>query len=97
MATVARPSLRSGLRLHFCSRPFICSAPLHAVHLFSVLSLSQGPNYMRKKNVAALLVIPSVPRDLTSDERFATPGKVGRFLASLGMTTESHEKKNRCR
>jgi hypothetical protein len=52
---------------------------------------------MRKKNAAALLVIPSVPRDLTSDERFATPRKVGRFLASLGMTTESHEKKNRCR
>jgi hypothetical protein len=50
---------------------------------------------MRKKNVAALLVIPSGPRDLTSD-RFATPRKVGRFLASLGMTTESHEKENRC-
>ena len=30
---------------------------------------------MRKKNVAALLVIPSVTRDLTSDERFATPSK----------------------
>ena len=52
---------------------------------------------MRKKIVAALLVIPSIPRDLTSDERFATPRKVGRFLASLGMTTESHEKENRRR
>jgi hypothetical protein len=41
MATVARASLRSGLRLHFCSRPFICSATLHALHLFSVLSRSQ--------------------------------------------------------
>ena len=30
---------------------------------------------MRKKIVAALLVIPSVTRDLTSDERFATPSK----------------------
>jgi hypothetical protein len=28
---------------------------------------------MRKKIVGALLVIPSVTRDLTSDERFATP------------------------
>jgi hypothetical protein len=28
---------------------------------------------MRKKIVAALLVIPSVTRDLTSDVRFATP------------------------
>jgi len=30
---------------------------------------------MRKKNVAPLFVIPIVPRDLTSDERFATPWK----------------------
>ena len=30
---------------------------------------------MRKKNAAAPLVIPSVPRDLTSDERFATRSK----------------------
>jgi len=30
---------------------------------------------MRKKIVAALLVIPSIPRDLTSDERFAHPSK----------------------
>jgi hypothetical protein len=41
---------------------------------------------MRKKIVAALLVIPSVTRDLTSNERFATPSKIGRFLASPGMT-----------
>ena len=39
MATVACSGLRGGLRLHFCSGPFICSAPLHALHLFSVLSL----------------------------------------------------------
>ena len=38
MATLACPGLRSGLRLHFCGRPLICSAPLHALHLFSVLS-----------------------------------------------------------
>ena len=75
MATVACPGLRSGLWLHFCSRPFICSASLHALHLFSVLSPKPGISYMRKKNVAALLVIPSVTRDLTSDERFATPSK----------------------
>src|SRR6266498_4265091 len=39
MATMARSSLRGGLWLHFCGRPLICSAALHAVHLFSVLSL----------------------------------------------------------
>src|SRR4029077_10883951 len=39
MATMACPSLRGGLRVHFCSRPLICSAALHAVHLFSVLNL----------------------------------------------------------
>jgi hypothetical protein len=38
MAAMARPSFCSGLRLHVRSRPFICSAPLHAFHLFSVLS-----------------------------------------------------------
>jgi hypothetical protein len=41
---------------------------------------------MCKKIVVALPVIPSVTGNLTSDERFATPLKVGRFLASLGMT-----------
>ena len=30
---------------------------------------------MRKKIIAALLVIPSVTRNLASDERFATPSK----------------------
>src|SRR5439155_26711004 len=42
MATVACPGLRSGLRLHFCGRPFICSVALHTLHLFSVLTFYQG-------------------------------------------------------
>src|SRR6185437_7215915 len=53
MAALACPGLRSGLRLHFCCRPLICSAALHALHLFSVLSRSQESNHMRKKIVAA--------------------------------------------
>src|SRR5213595_3610012 len=53
MAKMACPSLRSGLRLHFCGRPFICSASLHALHLFSVLICGQESNHMRKKIVAA--------------------------------------------
>src|SRR5438552_8604351 len=37
MAAMACPNLRGGLRLHFCGRPFVRSAALHTVHLFSVL------------------------------------------------------------
>src|SRR5206468_10170414 len=50
MATMACTSLRSGLRLHFCGRPLICSAPLHAFHLFSVLSLHIGSESHAQKN-----------------------------------------------
>src|SRR5436190_23863502 len=50
MAKMACPSLRSGLRLHFCGGPFICSASLHALHLFSVLMLWPGIKSHEKKN-----------------------------------------------
>src|SRR5690348_3391662 len=38
VATLARSGLCSGLWLHFCDRPLICSASLHTLYLFSVLS-----------------------------------------------------------
>src|SRR5262249_50565202 len=39
MAPGACPRLRSGLWLQLCGRPFVLFAPLHALHLFSVLIL----------------------------------------------------------
>src|SRR5437016_14297022 len=49
MAAMACPSLRGGLRLHFCGRPLICSAALHAVNLFSALSLRPGTELHAKE------------------------------------------------
>src|SRR5262249_21027719 len=80
MATVACPSLRSGLRLHFCHGPLICSAPLHPLHLFSILSPKRGIKSHEKKIIAALLVIPSVTRDLTNYEDLPCHRRIGRFL-----------------
>src|SRR5262245_65645154 len=50
MATMACPSVRSCLRLHFCHRSFICSAPLHPLHLLSVLSPKRGIKLHEKKD-----------------------------------------------
>ncbi len=89
MATMACPSLRSGLRLHFCSRPFICSAPLHALHLFSVLSPKPGIKLHAQKDRRRVVCHPECNEGISRVTKdLPLPRKIGRFLASLGMITE---------
>src|SRR5262249_35248662 len=50
IATVTCPPVLGRLPLHFCSRSLICSAPLHPLHLFSVLSPKRGIKLYEKEN-----------------------------------------------